>query len=80
MHESVTVVRSPHAPELMCLKIVYQEQTEQYLEVFDLDDTSLMDRYPTHQTEVEHGDLPPTSTEQRQDRHKRKTRTKYVVR
>jgi hypothetical protein len=53
----------------MCYKIVYQDETEQYTEAFDADDPTQVDRYPTYQIDTDLGELPPTPTQQRQQRH-----------
>lgn len=41
-----TVTRTPYAPELMCHKIVYQDETELCTEAFNPDDPTLVDRLP----------------------------------
>ena len=47
---------------MMCHKIVCQDETE----VFDPDDPTLVDHYPTYQTYTEFGNRPPQPTQQRQ--------------
>lgn len=46
---TVTVARIPYTLEVLCHKIVYQDETQQYIETFDPDDPALVDRYPTYE-------------------------------
>lgn len=40
----------------MCHEIEYQDETEQYPDIFDLYDLTLVNRYHNHQTDADLGD------------------------
>jgi hypothetical protein len=66
-------VRSPYMRGQIC----YRTQFEDGSEAFD-PDPSLIDRHPeyTSNTDTHLGDRPPTPTQQREERYKRKASTK----
>ena len=59
-------------PELLCYRTEFRDRTESYSEAFDPDDSPLMGRYPTYDIDTDLGDRPPTPTQHRQVRFKRK--------
>jgi hypothetical protein len=62
--QRVTTVRSSqYMAELMCSKTLYQDGIEIIL---DPDALTLVDRYPTDDTDTDLDDRPPTPTQQRQ--------------
>ena len=64
--------------ELLCYKIDFRDGTESYTEAFDPDDPTLIDCYPTYDTDTNLGVRPPTPTQQRRVRFKRKTSRKQT--
>lgn len=65
----VTVLCSPRASELLYHKIVYQDEAEKYTHAFHPHSSTLIDHYPTFQTDADHGDRHSTPFEQHQEQH-----------
>jgi len=62
-------VRSPYMPGQICYKAEFEDESVSYLEAFDLDDPTLIDRHPDYDTDEHLGDRPPTPTQQREKRY-----------
>jgi len=55
-------------PKLLCYKTEFRDGRESYSEALDLDDPTIIYRYPRYDTDTHHGDRPPTLTQQREVR------------
>jgi hypothetical protein len=60
----------------ICYKTEFKDRSVSFSESFDPDDPSLTDRHPDYNTDTDLGDRPPTPTQQRDERCKRKASRK----
>ena len=58
----------------LCNKTEFEDRSVSFLEAFDPDDPSLIDRHPEYDTDTHLGDRPPT--QQRDEKYKLKTSRK----
>jgi hypothetical protein len=71
-----TSVRSPYMRGKICYKKEFKDGSVSFSESFDPDDPSLIDRHPDYKADTDLDDRPPTPTQQRDERCKRKASSK----
>ena len=71
-----TSVPSQYMRGKLCYNTEFEDGSVSFLEAFDPDDPSLINRHPEYDTDTHLGDRPPTPTQQRDERYKIKASRK----